>query len=61
MADNLGLIITFSILNAIVIIYGLFLIIYGKFFRKDDLFILVNIYYNNIYFILIFINLGKFR
>ncbi len=49
MADNLGLIITFSILNAIVIIYGLFLIIYGKFFRKDDLFILVNI------FIIIFI------
>ena len=44
MSENLGVIITFAILNAIVIIYGFFLIIYGKFFRKDELFILVNNY-----------------
>ena len=41
MVENLGIIITFTILNAIVIIYGFFLIIYGKYFKKDDLFILV--------------------
>ena len=44
MSENLGVIITFAILNEIVIIYGFFLIIYGKFFRKDELFILVNNY-----------------
>ncbi len=45
MGDNLGVIITFAILNGIVIIYGFILIIYGKYYRKDDLFILVNKYY----------------
>ena len=45
MVDNLGVIITFAILNAIVIIYGFILIIYGKYYRKDDLFILVKNYY----------------
>ncbi len=48
MVENLGIIITFTILNAIVIIYGFFLIIYGKYFKKDDLFILV---INKIYLI----------
>ncbi len=50
MVENLGLIITFAVLNAIVIIYGFILIIYGKYFRKDDLFLLVT-KYNNINFI----------
>ena len=41
MVENLGIIITFTVLNALVIIYGFVLIIYGKYFKKDDLFILV--------------------
>ncbi len=52
MVEKLGLVITFSILNSIVIIYGIFLIVYGKFCKRDNLLIEVNIF-NNIYFILI--------
>ena len=51
MVEKLGLIITFTVLNAIVIIYGFFLLIYGKYIRKDDLFILV-IHYNTLFFLL---------
>ena len=58
MVENLGLIITFAVLNAIVIIYGFFLVIYGKYFRKDDFFLLVTKYNN---FNLINFHIGKFR
>ena len=59
MVENLGLIITFAVLNAIVIIYGFILIIYGKYFRKDDLFLLVTKYNNiNFYLILLQENFG---
>ena len=50
MVDKTVLIITISVLNAIVLIYGIFLIIYGKYVRKDELFLLV-INYKNIIFI----------
>ena len=46
MVDESLIIITFSVLNSIVVIYAIFLIIYGKFCKKDELFLLVN--YNNI-------------
>ena len=60
MVDQNALIITFSILNAIVVIYGLILIIYGKYFRKDELFLLV-INYKNIIFIFLQENFGDVK
>ena len=52
MVENIGLIITFTVLNSLVVIYAFILIIYGKFFRKNEFLYLVN---KNIKFNIIFI------
>ena len=60
MVEQTILIITFSILNAIVVIYGIILIIYGKYCRKDELFLLV-INYNKIIFFFLQENFGDVK
>ena len=41
MVERLGLVITFIILNCIVVVYAFFLIIYGKYYKKNDFLFLV--------------------
>jgi len=43
MVERLGLVITFIILNCIVVVYAFFLIIYGKYYKKNDFLFLANL------------------